>query len=90
MNGEHERSRDMSNQEQSDRLHFVALMAHQLRSPLDAALSQMEVLLEGYAGKLTAEQRDLLERVRQRCREAMDAGNRVLAIARAAESTEPP
>lgn len=80
----------MSNQEQSDRLHFVALMAHQLRSPLDAALSQMEVLLEGYAGKLTAEQRDLLERVRQRCREAMDAGNRVLAIARAAESTEPP
>ncbi|HOD50614.1 MAG TPA: FAD-dependent oxidoreductase [Candidatus Hydrogenedentes bacterium] len=80
----------MSNQEQSGQLHFAALMAHQLRSPLDAALSQMEILLEGYAGKLTAEQRDLLERVRQRCREAMDAGNRVLAIARAAESAEPP
>ena len=76
----------MGNYGQSDPLHFAALMAHQLRSPLDAALSQMGLLLEGYAGKLTAQQRDLLERVQQRSREAMDAANRVLAIARAMES----
>ena len=80
----------MGNYGQSDPLHFAALMAHQLRSPLDAALSQMGLLLEGYAGKLTAQQRDLLERVQQRSREAMDAANRVLAIARAMESVEPP
>ena len=80
----------MSNEKPSDQLHFAALMAHQLRSPLGAALSQMEILLEGYAGKLTAQQQDLLERSRQRCREAMDAGNRVLAIARALDLTEPP
>ena len=80
----------MNSQEQSEQLQFAALMAHQLRSPLDAALSQMEALLEGYAGKLNAKQRDLLDRVRQRCREAMAAGDRVLAIARALDSTEPP
>ncbi|MEA3364622.1 MAG: FAD-dependent oxidoreductase [Candidatus Hydrogenedentes bacterium] len=80
----------MSNQEQSNQLHFAALMAHQLRSPLDAALSHMQILLEGYAGKLTPKQHDLLERVLQRSKEAMEAGNRVLAIARALDLTVPP
>ncbi len=80
----------MGNDKQANPLHFAALMAHQLRSPLDAALSQIEVLLEGYAGKLTAQQQDLLERARERCRGAVEAGDRVLAIARAVESAEPP
>ncbi len=81
---------DTDSNGRSEPLHFAALMAHQLRSPLDAALSQMGLLLEGYAGKLTAQQQDLLERIQRRGREAMDAANRVMAIARAMESVEPP
>lgn len=80
----------MDQQKQPDEFHFAALMAHQLRSPLDAALSQMEVLLGGYAGKLTAKQHDLLDRARERCREAMDAANRILAIAQTLDSAQPP
>lgn len=40
---------------------FITLMGHELRTPLNVLLGYLELLLEGFGGQLTAEQRTYLE-----------------------------
>lgn len=40
---------------------FITLMGHELRTPLNVLLGYLELLLEGFGGRLTAEQRTYLE-----------------------------
>lgn len=45
---------------------FITLVSHQLRSPLSAIYQYIEVLLCAISGELNAEQREMLERIRER------------------------
>ena len=49
----------MEDQLKSD---FVSMVAHEIKSPLNSVLMQINVLLDGLAGDLTDKQRDILER----------------------------
>lgn len=73
-----------------DALRFAALMAHQLRSPVNAVATQLDAVLGGYAGTLTHRQRELLERAAKRCREAREAIGRMMAIVEAMEGVHAP
>ena len=50
---------------------FIAMVSHQLRSPLVAVRQYHEVLLEGLAGTVTDEQREILERSQYRLNELL-------------------
>uniref|UniRef100_A0A7C4RSS7 histidine kinase n=1 Tax=Desulfatirhabdium butyrativorans TaxID=340467 RepID=A0A7C4RSS7_9BACT len=41
---------------------FVSMVSHELRSPMNSVLMQLQVILEGLAGDLTPKQREILER----------------------------
>ena len=41
---------------------FVSMVSHEIRSPMNSVLMQIQVLLDGLAGELTEKQRDILTR----------------------------
>ena len=45
---------------------FVRIVTHELRSPVQVTVSLLKVLGRGYAGELSAEQTDLVDRAQQR------------------------
>lgn len=53
---------------------FIATISHELRSPLTVISGNTELLLRGLVGELSADQRDLLESVRNR----VDVINRIV------------
>ena len=62
---------------------FVALLAHELRNPLNVVLSSLELLLEGEFGDLTADQAEQLRRVARNASEMVDVVNAALDLSRA-------
>jgi signal transduction histidine kinase len=58
-----------------DRLksNFLATVSHELRTPLTSIIGYSEMLFEGLAGELTAEQRDFVQTIR-------DKGDQLLAL----------
>ncbi len=50
----------------AERARFLLQVAHNLRAPLDASVSMLDVVRQGYAGELAEPQRQTLERVRGR------------------------
>ncbi len=59
----------------------AALVAHQMRAPLDGVATVLAALLGDFAGPLNSKQREMLERAQRRCRQATAAAQRMLAIA---------
>lgn len=51
---------------------IIALISHELKAPLAAVESYMQVLLGGYAGDLTAQQRDMIDRCSVRVQELIE------------------
>jgi signal transduction histidine kinase len=45
---------------------FIRVFTHELRSPVSVTRSLLETILSGYAGKISAQQRDILERAVRR------------------------
>lgn len=50
----------------NERSRFVLQVAHNLRAPLDASISMLDVLRHGFAGQLADHQRQYLDRIRAR------------------------
>ncbi|MGB5661282.1 MAG: HAMP domain-containing sensor histidine kinase [Thermoanaerobaculia bacterium] len=67
----------------AERTQFMLQVAHNLRAPLSAGLSMMELLQEGYMGELTEQQRDYLQRIEDRLTSLDQAIAELLTIARA-------
>jgi len=66
--------------EQSDILQFASLIAHQLQSPIGAVSTILKTLAGGYAGALTPQQQDFVDRAAARCDESLATVRRMLAI----------
>ncbi len=66
-----------------DRLktYFLAMASHDLKTPLAAVQSYLQVLLGGFVGDLEAEHRRMLERCSVRIQELFDLINRFLDLA---------
>jgi signal transduction histidine kinase len=66
-----------------DRLktYFLAMASHDLKTPLAAVQSYLQVLLGGFVGDLETEHRRMLERCSQRIQELFDLINRFLDLA---------
>jgi signal transduction histidine kinase len=64
------------------RSEFVATMSHELRSPLGVIMGYNDLLLEGAFGPLTPEQGEILRRIDEGVREALDLVNNTLNLAR--------
>ena len=45
---------------------FVSMVAHEIKSPLNSILMQLNVVLDGLAGDLTEKQKDILQRTSER------------------------
>jgi signal transduction histidine kinase len=70
--------------EEADRVKsdFVAAVSHDLRTPIHILVGYADMLLDGAAGELTAEQRDLVDRIRERSCQFRDLVDGILAVAR--------
>jgi signal transduction histidine kinase len=66
---------------------FIAMVSHQLRSPLVAVRQYHEVLLEGLAGNVTDEQREILERSQYRLNELLSLVKDWLSFSRLEENS---
>ncbi|MEW5725096.1 MAG: response regulator, partial [Thermodesulfobacteriota bacterium] len=61
---------------------FVAMLTHELRSPLGAVDTQFHVVLKGLAGELTEKQRDMFTRMRERVKNVLAMINDLLDLSR--------
>jgi PAS domain S-box-containing protein len=51
---------------------FIAMVSHELRSPIAAVAQNINLILDGLAGDTTEKQRHLLARAKERCKGLMD------------------
>jgi signal transduction histidine kinase len=73
------RSLEEANRMKSD---FVAAVSHDLRTPIHVLVGYADMLLGGEIGGLTTEQRDLIDRMRDRALQFRDLVDGILAVAR--------
>jgi signal transduction histidine kinase len=73
------RSLEEANRVKSD---FVAAVSHDLRTPIHILVGYADMLLDGAAGALGAEQRTLVDSIRQRSLQFRDLVDGILAVAR--------
>ncbi len=66
---------------------FLATISHELRTPLTSVIGYSEMLLEGIAGPLGAEQRDYLQTIMQKGTGLLSLINQLLDVARAENGT---
>lgn len=59
---------------------FLAMVSHQLKSPLSSTLLQTSILLDGIAGGLSEKQRDLLQKVKAKTKGMVDLVNDILDV----------
>jgi PAS domain S-box-containing protein len=61
---------------------YVAMLTHELRSPLAAVDTQFHVVLKGLAGELTEKQRDMLGRMKERVGNVLEMINNLLELSK--------
>jgi signal transduction histidine kinase len=73
------RSLEEANRVKSD---FVAAVSHDLRTPIHILVGYADMLLDGAAGPLVPEQRELVDNIRERSLQFKDLVDGILAVAR--------
>ncbi len=61
---------------------FVSMVSHELRAPVGAISQQISVILKGYVGELNEKQRELLERIKERCNGLLELVRDLLDLAK--------
>lgn len=64
------------------RTYFLGMVSHDLKTPLVAIESYIQVILGGFAGEINEEQREMLERSSHRIGEMLDLINDLLDVSR--------
>jgi signal transduction histidine kinase len=59
---------------------FLAMVSHQLKSPLSSTLLQTSILLDGIVGGLNEKQRDLLQKVKAKTKGMIELVNDILDV----------
>lgn len=73
---------ELLEEEKKQFLHFVSIAAHDLKAPLSAIQSFLQVILGGYAGELNEKQKHMMERASQRIAELLNLISNLLDIPR--------
>ena len=73
------RSLEEANRAKSD---FVAAVSHDLRTPIHILVGFADMLLDGATGELMPEQRELVDKIRERSLQFRDLVDGILAVAR--------
>jgi signal transduction histidine kinase len=68
-----------------ERSQFMLKVAHNIRAPLAAAASMVDLLRQGYLGALSADQQAYLDRIHRRLQDASDTIGELLLLARSRE-----
>ncbi len=76
--------RDITRQKEEEREKsaFVAMLTHELRSPLGAVDTQFAAVLKGLAGDLSEKQKDMLGRMRGRVHNVLEMVNSLLDLSK--------
>ncbi|MBW2145247.1 MAG: response regulator [Deltaproteobacteria bacterium] len=75
---------DITAQKKMDQLKsdFVAMVAHEIRSPMNTVLAQLKVVLDGLAGDVTQKQEEILRRSSEKIKSLSDLSTELLDLAR--------
>lgn len=65
-----------------ERVFVMQRVSHDLKSPLSAIASLIQLVLNGYTGKINQNQRNILDKAKRRTRELMELVNDILLYAR--------
>lgn len=71
-----------------DPVQLASLVAHQLKGPITAVSSLLQVMVGELAGPVTSKQRELIEKAISRCDESLEASQRLLMLSRALNQPE--
>jgi signal transduction histidine kinase len=84
-------SRAVARLEELDRLksNFLATMSHELRTPLTSVIGYAEMMVEGLAGPVTAEQREYLTTILGKADQLLSLITSVLDVASLEETPQP-
>jgi two-component system, OmpR family, phosphate regulon sensor histidine kinase PhoR len=61
---------------------FVSMVSHEIRSPLNSVLAQMQIILDGLAGEVTARQQEILGRASAKVKSLVSLSSELLDLAR--------
>ncbi len=61
---------------------FVSMVSHEIRSPLNSVLAQMQIILDGLAGEVTPRQQEILSRASAKVKTLVTLSSELLDLAR--------
>ncbi len=61
---------------------FVAMVSHEVRSPMNSLMAQIQIILDGLAGEVTERQREILERVSGKVNNLVRLASELLDLAK--------
>ena len=61
---------------------FVSMVSHEIRSPLNSVLAQMQIILDGLAGEVTTRQQEILSRASAKVKSLVTLSSELLDLAR--------